>query len=279
MTVINDFAVVPSRVRAVVRYLSGRGATTRDDLLRALGPETLSESGKSEVRAALNEGQRLGLFEESDEKWHLTSPLHNDDDLVRALDRSIVAARSDDSTEPNDPAAAIAWFLTRDPFRPLEVGENWLTIVDAECPGGSEVFGLTNPDRSRQFAHWATYLGFAWRLPGRLVIDPTVALERHLRDAMAVGQSLQVEVVLELLADRSPVFEGGSVRSAVESRLVAERARPSSRLSRSTSFALRRLEQQGVLSLPPPPSDAAVLALDLPQRVRNVSHVELLEGS
>jgi hypothetical protein len=280
MTVITESPVVPARVRALVRHLGRRGPMGHDDLLHAFSPPTLgSERGGTEVRQILLEGQRLGIFDEQDGAWNLASPIADGEELLAVLERSIVSLGDGEGSGPSDPALAIAWFLTTDPYRPLDPSENWVTLVGADCPDESEsAYGLTNPTRSGQFAHWATYLGFAWRLSGMLVPDPTAALERHLRLAIPAGESVRIRDALELLSHSSPVFEGGAVRGAVESALIPERERSPSRLSRSTSFALLRLKSRGVLELPPPPSDASVMALDTPGGGTNVSHLVISEA-
>ena len=201
------------------------------------------------------------------------------EELRTVLERAIVSSSNGEGSVPTDPALAFAWFLTTDPYRPLDPGKNWINLVGADCPEEAEsAFGLTNPTRSGQFEHWATYLGFAWRLSGTLVPDPTAALERHLRLVLPAGESIHIGEALGMLARSSPVFEEGDARNVVESSLVPEREREPSRLSRSTSFALLRLESRGVLELPLPPSDASVMALDTPRGGRNISQIVMSEA-
>ena len=280
MTVITDSAVVPARIHALVRHLQRRGPVEHDDLLRTFSPTTLrSERGRKDVHDCLTEGQRLGIFERRDAGWSLTGQVSNGGELVAVLERAIIAPRGTDGPQVTDPARAIAWFLTRDPYRPADAGKNWHTIVAADCPDEQEgAFGLSNETRSTQFAHWATYLGFGWRLPAKLVPDPTAALERHLKLVLPAGVPIQIGESIDLLAASCPVLERGSARSNVEAALIPERRRLPARLSRSTTFALLRLEARGVVALPPPPADAAVIALDIPHQHRTVSHIVLEES-
>ena len=280
MTVITDSAVVPARMQALVRHLRRRSPVEHGDLLRTFSPSTLgSERGTEDVRDCLAEGQRLGLFERRDDGWSLAGQVSHDDELVGVLERAIIAPRGTDGPQVTDPARAIAWFLTRDPFRPADAGKNWHIIVAADCPDEREgAFGLSNETRASQFAHWATYLGFGWRLPAKLVPDPTVALMRHLRLVLPVGVPVQIGEAVDLLAASCPVLERGTARASVEAGLIPERQRPPSQLSRSTTFALLRLEARGVVTLPPPAPDAAVLALDIPGQNRTVSHIVLKDS-
>ena len=74
------------------------------------------------------------------------------------------------------------------------------------------------------------------------------------------------------VAELAPVLEGGVARNEVESLLPTDKRRPDGHLSRSTSFALERLERRGQVVMERL-ADASAINLDLHSRVRAISHI------
>ena len=74
-----------------------------------------------------------------------------------------------------------------------------------------------------------------------------------------------------------PVLEWGTARTEVETRLPVQKQRPEGTLSRSTSFALERLERRGRVVLERP-ADADAINLDLASGLRPISHVTWRSG-
>ena len=287
MSVVTTMVVVPNRIEAVVRLL--RRLRREDDatLRRLLSPPTLP-AGANVPGPVIDESKRLGLIEAAaDGKWSLTKRAKNEQDIRSVIASVLLSPETAPEAGQQRVGPAVAWFLTRSVQVPLKIGDNWRPLVEDDCSAVEDAFDLTNQDRCRQFAYWAVYLGFGWRLATgtrdsqareMLVPDPSVALESALRTALHPGEALPVSEALARVADACPVLEGGSVRDEVELQLVAERQRPDGELSQSTSFALRRLEARGIIEMPPPPSDARVMTLDLWPEPRRVSQLRLCEG-
>ena len=287
MSVVTTMVVVPNRIEAVVRLL--RRSRPEDDavLRQLLSPPTLN-AGENVPRPVIDESQRLGLIEAGEGgKWSLAKRAKDAQDIRTTITSILLTPETATQAGQERVGLAIAWFLTRSVQAPLVIGDNWRGMVEQDCSAVEGAFDLTNQDRCRQFAYWAVYLGFAWRLATGtrdaqasevLVPDPSVALESTLRTTLHPGQTLPITEAIARVAGACPVLEGGSVRDEVERQFVAERQRPDGQLSQSTSFALRRLEARGVIEMPPPPSDARVMTLDLWPEPRRVSHLRLREG-
>ena len=172
---------------------------------------------------------------------------------------------------------ALAWFLCQDPATPLSWEENYRGLVEADCGPVSGSFELTNRARCNQFVYWARFLGFSWRLniDGRNVVipDPTKSIARSLCawEGMVVWRS--IDAVLSKLAVDLPVLEGGVARTEIESKLATAKHRPDEHISRSTSFALRRLERSGQIEMDRL-ADARAMNLDFGSDLRAVSHMK-----
>jgi len=171
---------------------------------------------------------------------------------------------------------ALAWFLSQDPTIPFVWGHNYANQVIEECGAESRSFELTNHSRFEQFVYWARYLGFAWRLDledSRAVLpDASHALARHLPSILPAKTPRTIQEVMAELARHLPVLEGGEARKRVESLLSPEKRRPPGQLSRSTSFALERLEIQRKVVLERV-HDAPALNLDRASGPKAISHI------
>ena len=149
--------------------------------------------------------------------------------------------------------------------------------MESDCGAESQSYELTNRARCNQFVYWARFLGFTWRLniEGRNVVipDPSKAMARSfgrwedLTDWQPIGD------VLSRLSDELPVLEGGSARMEIEANLPPDKRRYDDFISRSTSFALRRLERSGEIQMGRP-ADALAFNLDFGEEPRAVSHVK-----
>ena len=284
MSVVTTMVAVPNRIEAVVDLLRQR-SVAEGTLGALLSPSALS-SQENVPTNVIGEARRLGLIGvDADDSWTAADAVKANGDTRKLLTRILLDPQLAAAAGQERVALAIAWFLTRDTRTPLPIGDNWRLLVDEDCPGADNAFDLTNPDRCRQFAYWVVYLGFGWLLGSGtnqsrevLVPDPTVAIESVLRTTMSPGDPLPIAEVAARLADACPVLEDGSVRREVERQLTADRRRPAGQLSRSTSFALSRLEERGVITMPPALADARVMTLAIWPEPRRVSHVRLLEG-
>ncbi|MCY4392739.1 MAG: protein DpdG [Chloroflexi bacterium] len=285
MSVVTTWVAVPNRIEAVVRFLSQRRSVPHDELTAMLSPSSLRSPSSVVVPQVIAESQQLGLIEHDGEgHWQLTEEAASTGDLRRLLRRILLAPEDATRRGQGRVALAMAWFLTQDSRAPLTIGENWRMRVLQECPESDIASELANTESCRQFAFWVAYLGFGWRFGSGirearevLVADPSVAIESVLREEIPTGEPIPIAEVMGRLAEACPVIEGGVVREEVEEQLADPR--PDGQLSRSTSFALRRLEARGVVSMPIPAADALVNTLDLGTEHRPVSHIQLREDT
>ena len=249
-----------------------------------LSASSPSSSSSVVVPRVIAESQQLGLIEHDDEgRWRLTEEAASTGDMRRLLRRILLTPEQATTRGQARVASTIAWFLTQDSRAPLTIGQNWRMQVLQDCPESDIAQELANTESCRQFAFWVVYLGFGWRLGSglrdareTLVPDPSEAIEPLLREEMAPGEPVPVADVMRLLAEACPVIEGGVVREEVEAQLASPR--PDGQLSRSTSFALQRLEARGLISMSNPAADALANTLDFGTERRAVSHIQLREG-
>ena len=283
MSVVTTWEAVPNRIEAVVQYLSHQKSVSKAELSEVLSPSSIG--GRNVVPRVIAEALNLSLIQQTEgERWSLAEELQVATEVRLHIARTLLDPHLAASAKQSRVAPAMAWFLTRDVREPLSVSDNWRTLVERDCPSSTDAFELSNSSSCQQFAYWAVYLGLGWKLATGvretgvrevLVPDPTTALEYALRVAVDPGETLSVEDAIARIADICPVIEGGSVREDVERQLVPTRRRPAGQLSRSTSFALARLEAKGVIEMPPPPSDALVMMLDLWPKHRRVSQLRV----
>lgn len=289
MSVISTLEAVPNRIAIIYRFLQALEEPLEEDELRALlGPRALQRRAEDDETPAtvvvnsIREAKTLGLVEEMEQgRVRVPPALRGMDDsaLLRYLEATLVdPVRAEEAGQGHFPRA-LAWFLVQDPGRPLVFNDNQKTLV-LEDGSDSSAYELTDAARFQQFAYWARYLGYAWRVQinekSVVVPDPTRALEWHIREVLEDRTEALMRELLRLLAGHCPVLEGGTVRNEIEDRLPEEKRRLQGALSRSTSLALLRLQRRGFLVLDQRADAPGVILDSWPERIP-VSHVILRE--
>ena len=293
MSVITSLTATPNRMRIVWDFLASRGTRgiRSEELQRFISPPSLHSSqtqedgtrrGTAMGAEVVSEMRTLGLIEQSEMGTvRLASQQMSEDEdtffnvlQYRLLNPIEARQYGQEAFGP-----ALAWFLAQDPIHPLDWGENHRGKIIDDCGIECKAFELTNVARCQQFIYWARYLGFAWRLDiggtREVVIpDPSPAISRHLHKVLNDGKQRPIRQVLSALASELSVLEGGEVRSDLDGIIATEKQSPLGHLSRSTSFALERIERRGQISLSQP-SDADAVVLQLGDRLRPVSHIAL----
>jgi hypothetical protein len=262
VSVVSNMTVTPNRLEIVYRYLVDRdGGETEADLHALLAPTSLqrrADPGESAIVAeVLREARNLGLVEsDSDSKFRVPDglPVLSTDGFRAYLVNTLLNPTRAAETGQSAVGRALAWFLTQDPSVGLAPRQNVAAQVEADCGSGVASFELTNSDRFNQFHYWARYLGYAWRVevpgaPATVVPDPTVAVARLLPALLEAVGEMPLGELLRAWAECCPVLEGGAVRLEVEEMFPTAKRRPLTELSRSTSLALRRLEDRGLIRL------------------------------
>ncbi|MBF9235117.1 protein DpdG [Microvirga alba] len=252
----------PNRLSALYCHLAEEGeeGQERTRLTSLVGPTSLARSEEAGEDNAFTDclavGSDLGLFVVDGDIIRLMSPPMGDKgDAFRAeLAARLVDHVASATTPEGAVAGAIAWMLCQDPRAPLKwTGSASVMLRKQQFrPEVTADFGMTNDSRFQQAVYWARALGFVTRtnLGEELVIpDPTCAIEHRLDKLLPHGTEKLLSSFLAELADCCPVFEGGSVRTQVEDLLRPELRRESGNVSASTTLALHRLKQRGVIDL------------------------------
>lgn len=283
MSVLTRLEATPSRVSHLLSFLADRSAGETEERLRDFfAPETLLNKDASDpytvFKATLGAARDLGLCEAEGEKVRIRSDLQKRSghkaDFVDVFEAVLLAP--DSAGEQADFARAMAWFLMQHPSRPLQFQKNYKLVIQEQLQPGAPAFDLLNSDRWNTFTYWCRYLGFGVALAGRaLAPDPTAALRRLIPLVMEADTRMFIGAFFGRLAEISPVFEQGAARKEVEGWALPRHRPEGARLSRSTSLALVRLEQEGLVELDSGSDapDAAILDLS-PDSTRRVSRIE-----
>ena len=290
MSVITTFPATPNRMRIVWSYVgrARQGSIQVEELQRLLGPKALqarqsedegASSGKTIGDDVVTEMCNLGLLEHRDDGSVAIGPnAPNGDDaaFLAYLENRLLEPEEADRHGQKSFPLALAWFLIQDPATPLQWGQNYSKRVEDDCGVEIGSFELSNHSRFEQFVYWARYLGFAWRLESReanvVFPDPTNAIVRHMPKVMGGNGRHPIQEVLPEIARLLPVLEGGTARAEVEALLPPNRQLPDGHISRSTSFALERLDRQEMIRMDRV-DDAPALNLDRSGAPRAVSHI------
>lgn len=284
MSLLNTPEVTPSRILSLYRLLLAAGEPLSPDILgaRAWPHATRKTEGSQQPfdRINLHEMREARLIEEMTDGS--LQPHPNLPETVRCKDvetakNHLPLALADlifhGDERNHDLAYALAWYLLQDPLR-VPGGKDDLPNT-AKDQGVGDLTGLINDFRFGTFRDWSCYLGFAWQHDGgegtRLQADPTAHLRARLPIMLPqTGHAESVGVVVQRLAKTSPVFEGGRFRERVETETGLRT--PPDRLSASTSFALFRLQAEGLLSFEAR-SDSASRLLACGSHQQRVTHL------
>ncbi|WP_405625048.1 protein DpdG [Streptomyces sp. NBC_01396] len=281
MQLLNTPTPSPAIIWTVVRFLASEGKPLpKNTITMYLEPgEEAKNSGP--VHHALSTLRDLGLaVATQDGTWSLTGGLEKItvDDYARfqRLARSaVLGVEGEVPDPPEDMRRALAWILTRDPFKE---SFNWATVDqlhNRSAPDGELV--LTNDTRWPSFATWGTALGLIAPAPytaSRHVPDCTRAVHQVLTDGLERGRSTDSMSVLQLLRRHLPVVAGGALAASLGYTLDAPKA-----VGAALSFALMRGEHEGWLLLGQDSDASVVINLQDPERssARICSSITLLE--
>ena len=290
MSVITSWSATPNRMRIALKLVSesGQEGMTIDVIQKTLLPAALAGSqsddepqgGSAIGTEVISELRSMGLLIQTDDGClRVSSEAINvsDEQFVLLLqDRLVNPTEAVKCRQENFPKA-MAWFLCQDPASPLPWGQNHRNRVESDCGAEGGAYELTNSAGCNQFIYWARFLGFAWRLnierQNVVIPDPTKSIAREMGRWEQATDWQPIGGVLSRLANQLPVLEGGDARNEIESKLPAEKRRAGEFISRSTSFALRRLERSGQIQMNRL-ADAPAVNLDFGANPRAVSHIK-----
>jgi len=307
MALLNPPQILPAVARVLFRALQAADGfgLPRAELAKSVAPATLPRGtdstpgdGSKGFDDTLAACVTIGLFDRDGDTIRLHPELpgytrdrrqrdHHLRPLIRDLIlRDVLNYGLWDSTEgARDLTRALAWYLAQDPLQP-PASWNEPGGVDIaqerQFPPGERIF--SNDTRWGAFDRWATFLGFGRSLPraGKTVLvpDPTEVI-RHAVPSVLTTQRLEIGVVIEELAHRIPVLDGGTYRRDVEARMKPEAVLSGDALlSPSLAHALLRLRDERIIILEDLPD--ASLKVRLPEHFgpeRTVTHASLASTS
>lgn len=207
-----------------------RSPLTTEGVLDSVAPAGIVSDPKK-ARVTLNRWIELGLFQRDDADDRITlvlepeTAMKNDVDIVRAVR---IAARQCALSEANNPdlwaresaraadlTRSLAWSLAQDVYR--------FSFSDAESlelkqVANDELRLMQNSTRKNGLQFWGHFLGFV-RQPGGGDLDPTLAVRETFPACIAAGEDMPAFDLIERLAQRLPVLDGGVYRIAVEAQL------------------------------------------------------------
>ena len=267
---------LPSILLALAGAVAREKAISRDDLLRICFPFSPSnwdadkrKDMSSRVNGTLLRWNALGLFEEDGDKFRIAvepkrgeSPDSFSDRLPILCRRLVLDTDHGNPLWPQGGGVAeegtgltadfcrgLAWCLSQDIYTlPSYYGELDNLISEQVKPGR---FVFLNNTRWNGLQDWARFLGFATGDDTGFFFDPTEAVRSELAELANPGETLTAADFVARLCKRLPVLDTGSYRLEMEEALRPEKwtAPRVGFLSTSLSFALRRLQKQGLLGL------------------------------
>lgn len=246
----------------------------RDDLAKLVAPIALPQGdgappgpGSKGFNDTLNAGLMIGLFERDGDLVRLHPELPDGARDRRQRDRELPSLIRDlvlrealnhdlwASTEgARDLTRALAWYLAQNPLQPPAPWNEPGGVHIAEerqFASGERIFA--NDTRWEAFERWATFLGFACRMPRGakdvLVPDPTDVL-RSIVPSVLTTERKEIGPLIEDLGSRLPVLDRGSYRRQVEARMKPQAVQGNAdMLSPSLAHALLRLRDEQVIVL------------------------------
>lgn len=269
MTILNlQSDGLPPVLITLALMVSREKEILRENLIEICAPfAEVSESAR--LRATLTRWISLGLFSDEDDKIKLNLKRgrgESDDGFVQRLPAicrghllgsehalplwpNIGIVSEENIGRSADLCRGLAWCLAQDIYTLPSIYTDVNDLVDSQVQFGRFIF--LNDTRWPGMRTWARYLGFATGDDSKLFFDPTDAVRGELNDLVQKKESLPAAEFLARLAARLPVLDNGNYRTEVEQSLKPENWQPPSpgQLSTSLSFALRRLQKQGTISL------------------------------
>ena len=269
-------------VLTLARCVAREKVISRDELISICVPhassgteaEKNSDKGKakalaSRARATLARWVALGLFIENDDQVRLNVDLARGESVDEFAERLPAICRrlalhqqhalplwpadgsvsEEDVGRTADFCRGLAWCLAQDIYTLPSTHGEIESLIKSQVQVGRFIF--LNDTRWAGFRSWARFLGFATGEDSSFFCDPTVAVRTELKEVIQKDETVLAVEFVSRLAARLPVLDFGDYRLEVEQVLKSETwaAPAASHLSTALSFALRRLQLQGVISL------------------------------
>ncbi len=277
MSILSNFAAEPNRLEMLVDFLKNeKKGYTKSELEDLFSPS--SGRGESSVfKEVYSIATALEVFEfEEQESGSSLISLKSElkkKPLINYIEEQIFKK---EFALRDKFAFAIAWLLIQDSKKPLDWSDNISTKVSQDLNNEFSELELTNNSRSQHFFYWCQYLGFLQKVAigskSHVLPDPTKAITRHLHNLFGKDKELKFNDFIVKLSENLPVLEYGWIRDSIEDKARDGLQRNSESVSVSTSLALLRLEERGVIKLLSK-SDADVMSLSGIENKR-ITHIQ-----
>lgn len=268
MSVLNEPFAIPSRVRGVWRLLAHirDNCMERRELEEMLSPLSVAgevrdeediedasdTSHRNRIYKVISAMIKMGIVVEDNHLIKLNThavPTQETEEgqfLIDEITRLFIMESNDSN---HDIMLLTAWFYCQNAYAPM----TWDQIApQLDAQTNANRLGCKNKTRFEQYVYWANYLGFTWTMTigkqSMLVADPTAHLRNLLPVIFTESDTLKYSEIMTKLAEKSPVFEGGRFRKALNDQFLIEQRQPFE-LSTSTALAWYRLEDEGAVKL------------------------------
>jgi hypothetical protein len=285
MSVISTFTATPNRILITFEYLNSLGETGEDK--KHLENQIHIGEKKKMVDEILMEMKNLDLIDSNRGKIKLKKELLKlsstkidlNNFLYEILLKKLTNDSEADECKQKELPSYLALLLCMNPYVPIEWSGDEFSKIKTKLVN-QEIKLLENSKNDallQNLVYWSKYLGFlSFITEKKYIPDPTNVLAKNLPSIIG-SKKLAIDEFQSRLGAQIPVLEGGKVRNEIESKLNTEYQRAEAHFSRSTSFALKRLETRGVIKFEKV-SDADNWVLDLGRVQDSVSHIEYKKG-
>lgn len=283
MSILNNLEAMPNRIKAIAEIVAIQEKIGSDELFRRFVPK---EEKKEQYTNFLREAFRMGILVENKEKNIITlNPNLSKNQVLNLVEfkkvclSHLIQKNSIQFTGNEVFPRAIAWLLTR-PIGPyLKARDEYKKYIVNDLNGNID-FDLTNYSRCDMLCYWAKFLGFiemfAFDDNNKFCNpDPTNALYLIIKSVLEINQQIPIQKAIEKIGQYMPVFETGHFRTEIESKLKLPRQ--SNYISQSTSLALSRLKERGVIELNCLSDSPSLLLSTLDKTDRAISHITLIK--
>lgn len=263
----------PSVFCVLYNLLDQRGPMSRELINKLCAPTSLVDQIKSHnktpedrINDVLNTGQKIGLFSELNEDIEVSSKFKGFSKDINSLRKMFLELFLDDSNNnqlfnptgqgSSDFTRCVSWFLSQDIWNHrFSEFEDIQTLIIDQLAGEHELI-IQNASHFSFFKRWASFLGLIRLEPGGgqnplIIPDPTKAIKIFLPDILKKNEQIEAPKLIDKLAEKLPVIDGGNYRKQLEKKLNAGNSvwikLPKNQLSQSLSFALVRLMKSGIL--------------------------------
>jgi hypothetical protein len=254
LSVIAQFTATPNRIFAAYKFVKQvrSPGISQEELERLFASRNRSDEkkeGSSIAQGVIAESIALGLLVRSDDRKITARDLDDQVDNPAFVEALMLGLSDIETTNQDEFPYALAWTLSQPTSEEIPWRADLRGRITGQT-GNDDDFGIGLFANWQQFAYWARYLGFVEFSPTGVIVNPAIALRRHLDNVFNVSKSMQIRQFVEVLAESCPVFDGGQFRREIVAMKEKNGLTGSeTTISHSISLALRTLEHASEIKL------------------------------